>query len=77
MSDSYTVKIQCDLTGERILIYDVPEESFMVEFDGDNAARVIEAYDLKPLTKTYARAEVDEHGLLHLGQEIEDFEEEE
>lgn len=74
MPDSYTVKIQCDQTGAKVLIYDVPHQDFIHEASTSDAKRIIDNYGLEPLTKVYAEATVDENGLLHLGRKIEEHE---
>jgi hypothetical protein len=75
MPDILTVKIQLDASGTHVLIYDVPEpRSFSVLLQGVEARRVAEAYDLQPLTRVHVRAEVDENGLLTLGEVLEDVE---
>ena len=70
MSTPYTVKIQTDATGASVLIYPTCGDDFHVQLEGDEAQSVIRGYDLIPLGKIYARAEVDENGLLSLGDEV-------
>ena len=70
MPDTVTVKIQCDATGQKILIYDVPERSFHVELEGSDAEGIRSVYEMSPLTKVYVKGEVDENGMLHLDEEV-------
>ena len=71
MSDKYIVKVQTETTGTKVLIY--PENrDFQVEISGDDAKRIIDTYGLGVLSRTFAEAEVDQNGLLHLGNELEE-----
>jgi len=69
------VKIQTDHTGKRVLIYDVPEQTFQVEQGGTIALEIADAYGIPALSKIYATASVTEDGILQLGERV-DFDEE-
>ena len=71
MSERYIVKIQTETTGTKVLIY--PENmDFHLELSGDDAEQIINAYGLEVLSRTFVQAEIDENGLLHLGNELEE-----
>ena len=71
MTVEYIVKIETDVTGLGILIYD-ENRDFTYEDHGSEAKRIRDSYDMEPLSKVYARAEIDDNGLLHLGAEVEE-----
>lgn len=71
MSDKYVVKIQTDMSGQAIYIYD-KNRDVDVQFRGSEAKRVVDGYDMGPLEKIFVNAEVDENGMLHLHDAIGD-----
>ena len=71
MTDRITVKIQRDVTGTSILISEEPDGTPLWESAGHEARMIADRYGLGPMGKTWARAEVDGNGLLHLGDELE------
>ena len=71
MSDKYIVKVQTEMTGTKVLVY--PENrDFQIELRGDDAKRIIDCYGLGVMSRTFVQAEVDQNGLLHLGNELEE-----
>lgn len=69
--ETYIVKIQSDISGNSVLIYDQTRDLFHQEVGAD-AVKIMETYGLDTMSKTFAKAEVDENGLLHLGVELDD-----
>ena len=69
MTDHITVKIQRDITGTSILITEGGAPIW--ESAGHEARMIADRYGLGPMGKTWARAEVDGNGLLHLGDELD------
>jgi len=69
--ETYICKIQCDMSGQKILIYS-ENRDVLLKVEGDEAKRIKDGYGLEALTKTFVQGEVDQHGLLHLGNELED-----
>ena len=65
------VKVQTDSTGNSILIYN-EDRSLLVEFDGDEARQVTDAYCLGPLSKAYCAAKLEDDGQLLLIDEVEE-----
>jgi hypothetical protein len=70
--DGYIVKIQRDASGNSVLIYSIGSTDVVVQIEGETARHVIGSYHLAPFGKTYARAKVNDSGMLLLGDEVDE-----
>lgn len=69
-------KIQTDMTGEQVLIYDVPDRDYFIQITGKEAKKVKDKYNMHhKLGKKYVRGAMV-NGLPQLGEVIENYEEE-
>lgn len=64
------LKIQSDMAGDSILIYN-EDKSFTLVLGGSEAAEVYETYGLGPLEKIYVEGEIFD-GVIALGNKIEE-----
>lgn len=69
-------KIQTDITGELVLIYDVPDRDYFIQITGKEAKKVKDKYNMHHiLEKKYVRGAMV-NGLPQLGEVIENYKEE-
>lgn len=65
------VKLQRDLSGKSVLITDAATGAILRECAGEESRQIAKSYALAPMQRTFCEAEIDENGLLHLGDELE------